>query len=298
MADWGRELPENQLIGESWELVDRPEACNPISYPTFADSLTIHDLWQEERITFFGKKALLTPRFPILIKLLDCREILSLQVHPPAKIAKQLGGEPKTELWYFLDTEQDAVIYAGLSRSINQEEFRDALGTNRIWNLLHCLKTTPGDAMFLPSGRLHAIGAGNLILEIQQNSDTTYRVDDWQRTDEHGNRRELHIKEAMQCIQFDDIMPYFVQPHGDTIINCPYFKVQRHWLLKHESILFSPKEESFYFQFVSRGEAKISSANGQVCRRGDAWLVPANQSEISLEAISEDFEIITVSWGD
>ncbi len=297
LAQWGRLLPENELIGESWELVDRPEACNTLLHSEYPETFTLHDLWEKERFAFFGRKAPSTPRFPILVKLLDCKEILSLQVHPPAAIAKILGGEPKTELWYFLETENDAMIYAGLNRRVSQEEFKNAIGTPHLPHLLHALKTSPGEAMFLPSGRVHAIGAGNLILEIQQNSDTTYRVDDWQRIDEHGNPRELHIREAMQCIQFDDITPFFVQPHGEMIINCPYFKVQRHWLLKNESISFTPNGESFYFQFVSRGEAKLLSSD-DLLSQGDAWLLSANQSEILLEATSDYFEIISVSWGD
>jgi mannose-6-phosphate isomerase len=298
LSHWGRTLPENQTIGESWELVDREEACNGITQENEASSYqTLHDLWRNERRAIFGTKAPITSRFPILIKLLDCKDVLSVQVHPPASVAKKLNAEPKTELWYFLETEENAVIYAGLKKGVTRETFENAIGSAHLSQLLHSMKTAPGEAMFLPSGRVHAIGAGNLILEIQQNSDTTYRVYDWLRVDDLGNPRQLHIKEAMQCIQFNDFEPCFSQPHGDTIINCPFFKVQRHWLLKEETLSFTPTGETFYFQFISRGNAHILETNTNV-NLGEAWLLPASASRITLEATSDDFEIISIAWGD
>ncbi len=179
---FGRDVPEGKKIGESWELVDRPEACSEIiEGPGIGAN-------SRQTITRFGKPSGLKSsareapdlaRFPILIKLLDCQENLSVQVHPPAG----QEGEPKTEMWYFLDCTEDAKIYAGLKKGITREKFEKAMGTPELAGMLATLKTEPCEAMFLPSGRVHAIGGGNVILEVQQNSDTTYRVDDW------GSRR-------------------------------------------------------------------------------------------------------------
>jgi mannose-6-phosphate isomerase len=190
----GRVLSEGKKIGESWELVDRQEAQSVVE----GTGETIGSLWSGvDRQKIFGRKAPRGGRFPILIKLLDAEEKLSLQVHPPKGKAEQLGGESKTEMWFFLETQLGAEIYAGLKNGIRQGEFEDALKAGTVAECFHRLPTEAGLAMFLPSGRVHAIGSGNLILEIQQNSDTTYRVYDWNRKDDSGKARALHVKEAL-----------------------------------------------------------------------------------------------------
>jgi len=222
----GRKLPAAGPIGESWELVDRPEACSEIeSGPGIAPGTrqNIHTLWTDKRKEVFGTRAPDLARFPVLIKLLDCQDNLSVQVHPPAGGE----GEPKTEMWFFLETTPEAKIYAGLKRGTTREQFEKAIGTPELPNLLATLKTQQSEAMFLPSGRVHAIGAGNVILEIQQNSDTTYRVDDWGRVDDTGRPRTLHREQALASIKFNDYEPQFAQPHGERVLQCPFFTVER-----------------------------------------------------------------------
>src|SRR5262249_1131753 len=131
-------------------------------------------------------------RFPLLIKILDAQETLSVQVHPPAKQAAALGGEPKTEMWYITDTTGKAALFVGLKRGVTRAEFERRIADGTVAEALHRIPVKAGDAMFLPSGRLHAIGAGNVLFEIQQNSDTTYRVFDWNRKGLDGKPRELH----------------------------------------------------------------------------------------------------------
>jgi mannose-6-phosphate isomerase len=226
---FGRELPADKKIGESWELVDRPEACSDVASGPGIGSGTrqsLHTLWTDKRTEIFGTRAPDLARFPILIKLLDARDNLSVQVHP------QPGGEaePTTEMWYVLESAPEAKIYAGLRRGVTREKFEHAIGMPELPKLLYDLHPQQSDAMFLPSGRVHAIGAGNVILEIQQSSDTTYRVDDWGRVDDKGRARALHRDEALDAIRFHDFEPQFAQPHGERVLTCPYFSVERAYI--------------------------------------------------------------------
>lgn len=297
LADlFGRTLPKGKKIGESWELVDRPEACSEVLVSSDDKSKkskspqTLHDLWTKKRTEIFGTRAPNTPHFPILIKLLDCQDNLSVQVHPPAG----QGGEPKTEMWYFLEITPEACIYAGLKKGATREKFETAIGTPELPKLLHVLKPQQSDVMFLPSGRVHAIGAGNVILEIQQNSDTTYRVDDWGRVDDKGKPRELHRKEALASIRFNDTEPQFAQPHGERVIECPYFTVQRAYIYPGEYRVWTSDQTSFQYHFLAQGELKIDD---RTYKRGESWFVPANTESYTLEPLGEGAELVTVQWG-
>jgi mannose-6-phosphate isomerase len=290
---FGRTLPEGKKIGESWELVDRPEACSEIaSGPGLKPGTrqTLHTLWQEKRVEVFGTKAPDFARFPILIKILDCQDNLSVQVHPqPGQ-----GGEPKTEMWYFLESTPEAKIYAGLKKGVTREKFEQAIGKPGFADLLSNLKPQQSDVMFLPSGRVHAIGAGNVILEIQQNSDTTYRVDDWGRVDDQGRPRALHREEALESIRFNDYEPQFAQPHGERVVQCPFFTVERAFIYPGEYRVWTSDQASFQFHFLAQGDLKIED---QVLKRGSSWLAPANAESYNLEPLNEGAELVTVQWG-
>ncbi|SDU06348.1 mannose-6-phosphate isomerase, type 1 [Verrucomicrobium sp. GAS474] len=303
---YGRTLPAPDRIGESWEVVDRPEAVSPLfaltENPDQAPEAkgTLHDLWTSSRAEVFGERAPKAERFPILIKLLDCRETLSIQVHPPAAIAPQLKGEPKTEMWYFLHTEPGAKIYAGLKKGVTADAFKAAIGTPGLAALLHELPTEPGEAMFLPSGRVHAIGAGNLILEIQQNSDTTYRVDDWGRIDKDGKPRALHIEESKLSIDYGDFEPLFAQPHGERVVESAYFATHRVFLYPGEFRTYNPNKQSFNYHFVARGTVKIGERS---FKPGDGFLLPASAPQYDVVAQAgkggdqeEMVELVTVSF--
>jgi mannose-6-phosphate isomerase len=288
-----RDVPEGRKIGESWELVDRPEACSEIeSGPGIAPGTrqNLHTLWTEKRLEVFGTKAPDLARFPILIKLLDCQENLSVQVHPPPG----QEGEPKTEMWYFLDCAPGAKIYVGLKKGATREKFEQAIGTPELASLLGTLQPEASDAMFLPSGRVHAIGGGNVILEIQQNSDTTYRVDDWGRLDDQGRPRALHREQATAAIRFNDTEPQFAQPHGERVLQCPFFSVERALIFPGEYRVWTGDQTSFQYHFLAQGELKIED---RVIKRGEGWLVPASTESYNLELIGEGAELITVQWG-
>ena len=289
----GRTLPEDKKIGESWELVDRPEACSEIESGPGVKPGTrqnLHTLWQEKRQEVFGTRAPDMARFPILIKVLDCRENLSVQVHPPPG----KGDEPKTEMWYFLETAPEAKIYVGLKKGVTRESFEKAIGTPELAKLLGELHPQQSEAMFLPSGRVHAIGGGNLLLEIQQNSDTTYRVDDWGRVDDKGRPRALHREEALASIRFNDVEPQFVQPHGERVLQCPFFTVERAFIYPGEYRVWTSDQTSFQYHFIAQGELKVED---QTFKRGASWFVPASAESYNLEPVGEGSELITVQWG-
>ena len=223
----GRSLPGSQPVGESWEFVDRPEAQSVVAEGPLRGN-TLHDLWTHQRTEIFGPRHRNTgPRFPLLCKLLDARDRLSVQVHPPAAVAARLHGEPKTEMWYFLGCDPGSRIYAGLSAGTTRVAFEEKLGRGEIEGCLHVLHTREGDSIFIPSGRLHAIGEGNLIVEIQQNSDTTYRVFDWNRRGLDGQPRDLHLAESLLSTDFNDFAPSLAHVETGVIADCDYFRVEK-----------------------------------------------------------------------
>ena len=223
----GRRLPDAGKYGESWELVDREEAQSVVAAGPHAGS-TLHQLWTEHRAEVFGHEYLdlRSDRFPLLIKVLDCTDVLSIQVHPPAAIAASLSGEPKTEMWYVAHADQGAQIYAGPRRGTTRQSFERSLADGSVAEQVHRVDAQTGDSLFVPSGRLHALGAGLLIYEIQQNSDTTYRVFDWNRVGLNGQPRELHIEQSLACIDFDDVEPA-LSHEGGVLAACPFFRVTR-----------------------------------------------------------------------
>lgn len=202
-------LPPGVPVGESWEISDRPGDISVIANGPLAGK-DLHWVLEHYPRELLGKHSPQAGRFPLLIKILDAREKLSLQVHPPASKAAALGGEPKTEMWYIADAQPGADLYVGLRRGATRAEFEAKLKTGTVAECFHRLEVKAGDTMFLPSGRVHAIGSGLVIFEIQQNSDTTYRVFDWNRVGLDGKPRELHIPQSLASIDFEDFEPTLV----------------------------------------------------------------------------------------
>ncbi|PYL10622.1 MAG: mannose-6-phosphate isomerase [Verrucomicrobia bacterium] len=232
-SEFGKKLPAQKRIGESWEIVDRPEAQSIVRDGPLRGK-TLHELWTQHRDEVFGeapktaREARALPRFPLLIKLLDAHEKLSLQVHPPEKIAGKLGGEPKTEFWYVAAADPDAELFLGFREPITRDRFEKALRAGTGADYVHKIPVKPGDAVFLPAGRFHAVGAGNVLIEIQQNSDTTYRVFDWNRVDPiTGEPRQLHLAQALECIDFNDVRPQIVEPKGELLLKHELFEIEK-----------------------------------------------------------------------
>jgi mannose-6-phosphate isomerase len=276
----GKQLPPGKKIGESWEVVDRPEAQSVVRQGSLKGK-TLHELWCDDRTEIFGTGIPDSPRFPILGKLLDATEKLSLQVHPPAKVAQSLGGEPKSELWYFLATEPGAEIFAGLRAGVQRDQFADALHTGGIPDLVYRLALRTGESFFVPSGRLHALGAGNVVVEIQQNSDTTYRVFDWARRDDSARPRDLHFAESIRSISFDDYEPEPVRAEGEQLLRCPHFLVEKWEIAGERLALLEPR---FALFVCLSGEI---AATDEVFRPGDFFLVPASGQKTALRSLGE-----------
>ena len=201
---YGKPLPPDVPIGESWEISDRPGDVSVVANGPLAGR-TLHELVQQHSQELLGYGG--AERFPLLVKILDAQEKLSLQVHPPANVALRLGGDPKTEMWYIAQAAPDADLYVGLKYGVTRADFERKIKDGTVAECFHRIAVKAGDVMFLPSGRVHAIGAGNVIFEIQQNSDTTYRVFDWNRVGLDGKPRELHIQESLESIDFADFEP-------------------------------------------------------------------------------------------
>ena len=219
-ALYRKPLPPDVSIGESWEISDRPDDESVVANGPLAGT-SLHALMQRHPADLLGGTRPANGRFPVLCKILDARDRLSLQVHPPASRAAALGGEPKTEMWYIADATPGAELYVGLKPGVTRAEFEARITARTVADCFHRVPVRPGDAMFLPSGRVHAIGAGLVIFEIQQNSDTTYRVFDWDRIGLDGRPRDLHVPQSLASIDFDDVAPALVTPRrsreGDVV---------------------------------------------------------------------------------
>lgn len=205
-----RVLPEGVSIGESWEISDRPEGMSVVSEGPLK-GLSLAELTARDPEGLLGDSQTLRGRFPLLAKILDACDVLSIQVHPPERSAARLGGEPKTEMWYFTAATPGAEIFVGLRPGTTREEWEERTRNGTLAECLHRNPVRAGDAMFLPSGRVHALGKGLVLFEIQESSDTTYRAFDWNRVDPDGNPRKLHIPESLESIDFSDFTPGLVQ---------------------------------------------------------------------------------------
>ncbi len=284
---YGRALPLPDVpFGEAWEIVDRPDAQSVVSSGKFS-GMTLHSLWRDHREEIFGESLPDSERFPLLLKILDSADHLSIQVHPPASIAAQLGGEPKTEMWFIADAKPGAKLYLGLRKGATRESFERAISEGSVAEQVHEITPRKGDSIFIESGRLHAIGGGFLMHEIQQNSDTTYRVFDWNRTDSAGNPRQLHVAESLACIDFEDIEPAMDTQGGaasccpTTLGTCPYFHTTLHNIAVGE-VISNPLPDRFSLITVVEGCLENTYKTGRtvLLPRGADGLVATVPSKI------------------
>jgi mannose-6-phosphate isomerase len=268
---FGRMLPGTNPIGESWELVDREDAQSIVSESKFR-GVSLHEIWTNYRNEIFGEGYDFL-RFPILVKILDASDTLSLQVHPGQEGTFDALGEPKAEIWYIVAAEEQAGTYVGLKQDVRRSDFESAVQTGKVLDLLHWVPSQTDSYIFIPGGRLHAIGAGNVIFEIQQNSDTTYRVFDWNRLDVSGKPRQLHIEESLRFINFNDFEPALSKGDAENLVTCDGFRVDRWFMKEDRQANIVPKFS--IFQVVTG----VVSFGSRFFRRGDLFLVPAGCHE-------------------
>lgn len=289
-----RELPAGKVIGESWEIVDRPEAQSVVSRGPLAGS-TLREVVGKYGLEVMGASWNVARPFPILVKWLDCQERLSLQVHPPAAVAAELGGEPKTENWYVASASKHASLIVGLRKGVTRNDFEKALTETTLESCVHRFSVKAGDSILVESGRLHAIDAGNLILEIQQNSDTTYRVYDWGRVGLDGKPRQLHVEQSMRSIDFDDFEPEPMSPSYDDVIlaECPEFRIQRFNRGKGESFPPLANLGAPRLLHVVSGEVEVrGDADPEKFVAGDNALLPACEM-FEIEALNGATILVT-----
>ena len=283
-------LPHNVSIGESWEISDRPGDVSIIANGPLAGK-DLHWLLENHPKELLGLAKPQNGRFPLLIKILDAQEKLSLQVHPPADKAIEHGGEPKTEMWYIADAAPAAELYVGLRHGVTKAEFERRIQDGTVAHCVHHNLVSAGDAMFLPSGRVHAIGAGLVIFEIQQNSDTTYRVFDWNRVGLDGKPRELHVPQSLASMDFHDFDPSLIRSEfvGDgpvkkrLLVHDPLFTVE---VWKMAAGAFAPAHPNHVQVFavlegklrVQDGSTHLELPPGQFC------LLPASLGQTLLHA--------------
>jgi len=239
-----RRLPPNRPIGESWEIVDRPGAESRIRGGSL-DRTTLRSAIARHGPDIMGAGWRAEADFPILVKWLDCTERLSLQVHPPAAAAAELGGEPKTENWYVVHSAPGAKLIVGLRAGVTRGRFERAVAEGTVEACVREFPVAAGDSVLVQSGQIHAIDAGSLILEIQQNSDTTYRIHDWGRNGLDGMPRSLHLAESLRSIVWDGSPPEPVRaaPTSGIIAECDAFSIRRVILGPGETMRIAAGEE-------------------------------------------------------
>ena len=291
----GRSLGEklNKSIGrennyaESWEIVDHGADQSRVSNGPLIGQ-TLGQLIAEHRIWLFGKHAEGEKSFPLLLKYLDCNRVLSVQVHPPDDYGAKMTVPDlgKTEAWYIVAANPGAVLYAGLKSDVNESALRQAIEDGRVEETLHRVEPSSGDCFFIPAGTVHALGAGLLVAEIQQSSDTTFRLFDWNRFDAEGNSRPLHIERSLEVIDFDrgPISPSRGNDGASgwqTLATCNKFELRT---LQRGSGSVGG-DDKFHILTVPSGSASlIAEDHTATLRRGDSVLIPAahDKAEIQL----------------
>ncbi len=271
---FNKDIPPFEKIGESWELVDLPDDKSVIANGELAGQ-TLASVIKKYPKEITGDENFTGP-FPLLIKFLDAEDILSVQVHPDLQTCRRMGkGQPKTECWYIISAAPGAVIYKGLKKDVTKEKFSKAIKKGSVAELLAKVPVEAGQCHFLPAGTPHSIGAGLLIAEIQTPSDTTYRVFDFNRVDETGKARQLHIEESLESIHFDGAGDTLSVTTAGRLADNEYFKIDKGHQAKNCELLLSPGKMKTLI--IITGSGTILGTN-DFCvefRAGDCLLVPA-----------------------
>ncbi len=270
------------VCAESWEISAHPDGASIVSSGAFAGQ-RLDELAAEHGAALAGVRAPDPHRFPLLFKLIDARDRLSVQVHPNNANAALTGGEPKSEMWYVLGRTPGASLFAGLADGATPHSLRAALAAGTAEGSLVRLPVEPGQALYIPGGLVHAIGAGCLVYEVQQNSNTTYRLYDWNRTGADGKPRALHAEESFQTIDWSLRPPQMLTPTRSSgrcrtawsdVVSCPYFTLRK---LDLSAPLAVPVTgQSFHALFAESGRVAVTAGGESVILpAGASCLIPA-----------------------
>ena len=278
-------------VGESWEISGVPGNETVVADGEYAGK-KLNELVIEQKDKLVGKANYerFGDEFPLLIKFIDARQDLSIQVHPTDEIAKRQGKERgKTEMWYIMDSDKDAKLYSGLKKQITPEQYKAMVEDDTITDALAQYEVKEDDCFFLPAGRIPAIGTGCFLAEIQQTSDVTYRIYDFKRKDKDGNYRQLHTKEAAECINYtveDDYRTHYEHKknEGVTLVECPYFTTAVYDLDEPMTLDYS-ELDSFVILIGLKGEGTITDNEGNTVTisAGESILVPATTDTLRVE---------------
>ena len=278
-------------VGESWEISGVPGNETVVADGEYAGK-KLNELVIEQKDKLVGKANYerFGDEFPLLIKFIDARQDLSIQVHPTDEIAKRQGKERgKTEMWYIMDSDKDAKLYSGLKKQITPEQYKAMVEDDTITDALAQYEVKEDDCFFLPAGRIHAIGTGCFLAEIQQTSDVTYRIYDFKRKDKDGNYRQLHTKEAAERINYtveDDYRTHYEHKknEGVTLVECPYFTTAVYDLDEPMTLDYS-ELDSFVILIGLKGEGTITDNEGNTVTisAGESILVPATTDTLKVE---------------
>ena len=283
----GKRLPAEGNFGESWEVSAHPHHVSRVAEGPLEGAM-LTDLWERHRGEIVGNDFPEGAKFPWLIKFLDCRELLSVQVHPDDAVARELLGDElgKTEAWVVLDAEPDAKIYAGFKPGVDRAELERHLDFGTVAECLHGFTPRAGDCVFLPAGTVHAVGGGVLLAEVQQSSDATFRLFDWNRLGPDGKPRPLHREAALRSILWSagPVSPISPIPLpvssanvvGEILVQCPYFRIDRYRIAGKLPLPY-PKRMSVWM--LIDGQAELRAEEGGYHRSfaaGQTVLVPAS----------------------
>lgn len=282
----GKKIPADGVWAESWEIVDHGQDQS-IVVGGPCNGRTLGQLIRDEPQAVLGTRAQAGHGFPLLLKYLDCNRVLSVQVHPDdaygARMAKPDLG--KTEAWYVVDAEPGALIYAGLKPGVDRQALAEAVTDGRTEEVLQTLTPKAGDCVFIPAGTVHALGAGLVVAEIQQASDTTFRLFDWNRVGDDGKPRPLHIEQALEVIDYRQTHVEFAGRrqsgfgYGELLVDCDKFR-----LLELKSSAGIETNDGFVIVSVVKGAAQLSSPTGtESLALGESCLLPAAGGRFDLE---------------
>ena len=279
-----------ESVGESWEISGVKDNETIVSEGEYKGK-SLNQLVRELKGKLVGQENYerFGDEFPLLIKFIDARQDLSIQVHPTDEIAHRQGKtRGKTEMWYALESAPGAQLYNGLKQQITPEQYKQMVENDTITDALARYEVNEGDVFFIPAGRIHAIGAGCFVAEIQQTSDVTYRIYDYKRKDKDGNYRELHTELAAESIDYTVLPNYRAEyertkNEGVQVATCPYFTTAVYDLNEPMTLDYS-ELDSFVILIAVKGEGTIK-ANGQemTFRMGDTVLLPATTGEVKIE---------------